>query len=289
MSFRLFHKNIEGNVITSDKEYKVIWSNPLKCYITLYAPDILKETLVNVNNKEMKTDAQGRLLIDCTYGEETALYIRHDLWSKGIIIRGGEGDKEVDLNADFQYVKVYKASGSLLKNTNITIGGKSYTSDSDGLVLLIGDYGTSKSLKFQAGANDYATKSVSFKGGTTNITLEAHVVAGSISASVWNFNSSAWDKKALTFTAPTYVKVIKLTGSGFDGWSDEANDSAYVGTSSSSESAGGTVIFSGTGSFTKYIGVTPGKTYTLYGRWISGGTLAYSDDINKQSVDVNLG
>lgn len=289
MSFRLFHKNIEGNVRKSDKEYKVIWSNPLKCYVTLYAPNALKETIVNVNNKEMKTDAQGRLLIDCTYGEETALYIRHDLWSKGIVIRGGEGDKEVTLKANYQYVKVYKASGSLLKNTNITIGGKDYSSDENGLILLIGDSGTSKSLKFQASANDYVTTTVTFNGGTTSITLEAHVVAGSISASVWDFSSSSWDKKALTFTAPTYVKVIKLTGSGFDGWSDEASDPSYVGTSSSSESAGGTVIFSGTGSFTKYLGVTPNKTYTLYGRWISGGSLSYSDDINKQSVNVNLG
>ena len=274
------------NVRKSDKEYKVIWSNPLKCYVTLYAPNALKETIVNVNNKEMKTDAQGRLLIDCTYGEETALYIRHDLWSKGIVIRGGEGDKDIDLDANFQYVKVYKASGSLLKNTNITIGGKSYTSDDDGLVLLIGDYGTSKSLKFQASANDYATKSVTFKGGTTSITLEAHVVAGSVSASAWNFSESSNKGRAITFKAPTYVKVIKITGSGFDGYSDEASDSAYIGTGSTAEynaTESNTVWYSGTGSFTRYIGVTAGKTYTIYGRWISSGKIEYSDDINKQT------
>ena len=269
--------------------FKALWKNPIPYSLMIKADNVLTSTFIKVNGKEVRTDAYGYITLKGFYGEDASFYIQYGNWSKVVTIRFGEKVSEITLSPDFEILTIKYPSGALVTNKTIQIGGVNYTTDSNGQVTVYGSYTSSKSLYFYLDGNNYVTKTITYQGNNTTITLEAHVIAGSISASVWNFNSTSWGKKALTFTAPTYVKVIKLTGSGFDGWSDEASDPAYVGTSSSSESAGGTVVFSGTGSFTKYIGVTPGKTYTLYGRWIKDGTLAYSDDINKQSVNVNLG
>lgn len=288
-TLRLHYQEIEGNVYVSDKEYKLVWSNPLKHYVTLYAPDLIVNKNVVVNGVIYRTDSKGVIVLEVNWGEEVAFFVQYGLWSKVFTLVGGTKPFDVRMDANYQNIKVYKANGSLLKGTSITIGGKVYASDENGNILLMGDYATTKSLKFQASDNDYATESITFEGGTTKVTLEAHVVAGTIDASVWNYGGSSWKKKGLAISVPTYVKVLKITGNGFDGWSDEANDPAYLGTDSSESAGGGTVIFSGTGSFTKYVGVTSGKGYTLYGRWISEGSISYSDDINEQTVSVDLG
>lgn len=108
------------------------------------------------------------------------------------------------------------------------------------------------------------------------------MAAGSVSVGVWNYYSSNFGKKSYTLTIPAVVKIIKITGTGFDGWSDESTDSAYVGTSGKTEQSGNTVIQYGNGSFTKYVGVTAGKSYTLYGRWIKD---AFKDWIYTQNGD----
>lgn len=277
------------SIETFGRTFKALWKNPLSYSLMIKADNVLTSTFIKVNGKEVRTDAYGYITLNGFYGEDTSFYIQYGNWSKAVTIRFGEKISQVTLSPDFEILTIKYPSGALVANKTVQIGGVNYITNSNGQVTLYGSHTSSKSLYFYLDGNNYVTKTVIYQGTNTTITLEAHVIAGSISASVWNFNSSSYGKKALTFTAPTYVKVIKLTGSGFDGWSDEAADPAYVGTSSSSESAGGTVVFSGTGSFTKYVGVTPGKTYTLYGRWIKDGTLAYSDDINKQSVNVNLG
>ena len=270
--------------------YKALWRKPFYICVSITADKLLNSTNVFINGEEVTTDKYGNVKLGGYYGEDKSFYIKYgDGWTKAVTIRFGEKFSEIKLDPNFQWVTISKADGSLVKNKSITIGGQGYSTDGNGQVLLYGDYKTSKSLQFKLSNNDYVTKTITFNGGTTAVKLEAHVVAGSISASVWNFSSSSWTKNALTFTAPTYVKVMKITGSGFDGWSDEASEPAYVGTDGSANIGGGTVIFSGTGSFTKYLEVTPGKSYTLYGRWISGGSLSYSDDINKQTVNINLG
>lgn len=42
-------------------------------------------------------------------------------------------------------------------------------------------------------------------------------------------------------------------------------------------------------SFEKYVGVTPGETYTIYGRNVAAGaTIEWSDEINTHAVDVTI-
>lgn len=45
----------------------------------------------------------------------------------------------------------------------------------------------------------------------------------------------------------------------------------------------------GNNSFEKYVGVTPGETYTIYGRNVAdGATIEWSDEINTHAVDVTI-
>lgn len=274
---------------TVDKRFKVEWKNPILFGIKINAPDLLRGKVVKVNGVDHTTDSNGALFVKGNYGERKSFYIQYGYWSKAVTLSVGAKEVKATLNPDFQEVIISKPDKTVVANQIITLDGVEHKTDANGKIVLFGEYTSSKSIYFYLNGNYYVTSTITYSGGVTNIVLEEHIIAGSIDASVWNYSASSWAKRGLTFTAPTAVRVMKLTGSGFDGWSDEASDPAYVGTSSSSGASGGTAIFYGTGSFTKYLGVTPGKTYTLYGRWISGGSLSYSDDINKQSVNVNLG
>lgn len=67
----------------------------------------------------------------------------------------------------------------------------------------------------------------------------------------------------------------------------------YVGTNGEAIANGDVEIaylssFSGN-SFEKYVGVTPGETYTIYGRNVAAGaTIEWSDEINTHAVDVTI-
>ena len=156
--------------------------------------------------------------------------------------------------------------GSPVSGQQITVDGANYETDSAGQIILTDDMGTSTTYRVKYSDIYYSDVYVTYtKDATYDVKLEQHVAAGSVSVGVWNYYSSNFGKKSYTLTIPAVVKIIKITGTGFDGWSDESTDSAYVGTSGKPEESGNTVIQYGNGSFTKYVGVTAGKSYTLYG------------------------
>lgn len=179
--------------------------------------------------------------------------------------------------------------GSVLESKQVEINGSNHMTNANGQITLTDDMGTSTTYRVKYSDNYYTDVDVTYtKDATYDIKLEQHVAAGSVSVGVWNYYSSNFEKKSYTLTIPAVVKIIKITGTGFDGWSDELPDSAYVGASGKTEQSGDTVIQNGNGSFTKYVGVTAGKSYTLYGRWIKDAVIAWSDEINTQIADVTI-
>lgn len=179
--------------------------------------------------------------------------------------------------------------GSPVSGQQITVDGANYETDSAGQIILTDDMGTSTTYRVKYSDIYYTDVDVTYtKDATYDVKLEQHVAAGSVSVGVWNYYSTNFGKKSYTLTIPAVVKIIKITGTGFDGWSDESTDSAYVGTSGKTEQSGNTVIQYGNGSFTKYVGVTAGKSYTLYGRWIKDAVIAWSDEINTHKADVTI-
>lgn len=179
--------------------------------------------------------------------------------------------------------------GSVLESKQVEINGSNHMTNANGQITLTDDMETSTTYRVKYSDIYYTDVDVTYtKDATYDVKLEQHVAAGSVSVGVWNYYSSNFGKKSYTLTIPAVVKIIKITGTGFDGWSDESTDSAYVGTSGKTEQSGNTVIQYGNGSFTKYVGVTAGKSYTLYGRWIKDAVIAWSDEINTHKADVTI-
>lgn len=179
--------------------------------------------------------------------------------------------------------------GTPLSGQTVNINGTDMATGPTGQVILTGDMGLTAKLHIIYNVTYIADVDVTYIADTSyTVTLEQHVAAGSVSVGVWNYYSSNFGKKSYTLTIPAVVKIIKITGTGFDGWSDESTDSAYVGTSGKTEQSGNTVIQYGNGSFTKYVGVTAGKSYTLHGRWIKDAVIAWSDEINTHKADVTI-
>ena len=179
--------------------------------------------------------------------------------------------------------------GSVLESKQVEINGSNHMTNANGQITLTDDMGTSTTYRVKYSDNYYTDVDVTYtKDATYDVKLEQHVAAGSVSVGVWNYYSNNFGKKIYTLTIPAVVKIIKITGTGFDGWSDEASDAAYVGTGGKAESYSDTIIQYGNGSFTKYVGVTAGKSYTLYGRWIKDAVIAWSDEINTHKADVTI-
>lgn len=179
--------------------------------------------------------------------------------------------------------------GTPLSGQTVNINGTDMATGPTGQVILTDDTGLTAKLHIIYNVIYIADVDVTYIADTSyTVTLEEHVAAGSVSVGVWNYDSRSLEKKSYTLTIPAVVKIIKITGTGFDGWSDEATDFAYVGTSGKTEQSGNTVIQYGNGDFTKYVGVTAGKSYTLYGRWIKDAVIAWSDEINTHKADVTI-
>lgn len=179
--------------------------------------------------------------------------------------------------------------GSMLENKQVEINGDSHMTNANGQITLTDEMGISATYRVKYSDIYYTDVDVTYtKDATYDVKLEQHVAAGSVSVGVWNYYSSNFGKQPYTLTIPAAVKIIKITGAGFDGWSDESTDNAYVGTSGKTEQSGNTVIQYGNGIFTKYVGVTAGKSYTLYGRWVQIAVIAWSDEINTHKADVTI-
>lgn len=182
--------------------------------------------------------------------------------------------------------------GTPLKGQTININGTDMVTGPTGQVILTGDMGLTAKLHIVYNVTYIADVEVTYTAAAVyDVALEQHVAAGSVTISEWAFSStSSYAKKPYTLVVPPVVTVVKMTGSEYR--SSTRMRAGYVGTNGEAIQHGDVEIayltaYSST--FEKYVGVTPGETYTIYGRNVAdGATIEWSDEINTHAVDVTI-
>lgn len=182
--------------------------------------------------------------------------------------------------------------GTPLKGQTININGTDMVTGPTGQVILTGDMGLTAKLHIVYNVTYIADVEVTYTAAAVyDVALEQHVAAGSVTISEWAFSStSSYAKKPYTLVVPPVVTVVKMTGSEYR--SSTRMMAGYVGTNGEAIQHGDVEIayltaYSST--FEKYVGVTPGETYTIYGRNVAdGATIEWSDEINTHAVDVTI-
>ena len=181
--------------------------------------------------------------------------------------------------------------GTPLRDQTVSINGVDTATGSDGQISLTGDMGLTEKLHIVYDVIYTADIEVTYTAAAVyNVALEQHVAAGSVSVSEWEiYSTSSYKKAAYTLVVPPAVTVVKITGSRKS--SSYKAGSLYVGTNGEAIQQGDVVIqYGGTSSapFEKYVGVTPDKTYTIYGRNVKDAVIEWSDEINEHAVDVTI-
>lgn len=183
--------------------------------------------------------------------------------------------------------------GTPLKGQTININGTDMATGTNGQVILTGDMGLTTKLHIVYNVTYIADVEVTYTAAAVyDVALEQHVVAGSVTVSEWAFSSTSSNaKKPYTLVVPPVVTVVKMTGSEYR--SSTKIRPGYVGTNGEAIAHGDVEIaylsFYGNKSFEKYVGVTPGETYTIYGRNVAAdATIEWSDEINTHAVDVTI-
>lgn len=182
--------------------------------------------------------------------------------------------------------------GTPLKGQTININGTDMVTGPTGQVILTGDMGLTAKLHIVYNVTYIADVEVTYTAAAVyDVALEQHVAAGSVTIREWAFSStSSYAKKPYTLVVPPVVTVVKMTGSEYR--SSTRMRAGYVGTNGEAIQHGDVEIayltaYSST--FEKYVGVTPGETYTIYGRNVAdGATIEWSDEINTHAVDVTI-
>ena len=182
--------------------------------------------------------------------------------------------------------------GTPLKGQSININGTDMATGPTGQVILTGDMGLTAKLHIVYNVTYIADVEVTYTAAAVyDVALEQHVVAGSVTVSEWAFSStSSYAKKPYTLVVPPVVTVVKMTGSKYR--SGTKIKAGYVGTNGEAIAHGDVEIAylpAGSSTFEKYVGVTPGETYTIYGRNVAAdATIEWSDEINAHAVDVTI-
>jgi len=182
--------------------------------------------------------------------------------------------------------------GTPLKGQTININGTDMAIGPTGQVILTGDMGLTAKLHIVYNVTYIADVEVTYTAAAVyDVAFEQHVTAGSVTVSEWAFAStSSYAKKPYTLVVPPAVTVVKMTGSKYR--SSTKIKAGYVGTNGEAIQHGDVEIayLSIYGhSFEKYVGVTPGETYTIYGRNVAAGaTIEWSDEINAHAIDVTI-
>lgn len=183
--------------------------------------------------------------------------------------------------------------GTPLKGQTININGTDMVTGPTGQVILTGDMGLTAKLHIVYNVTYIADVEVTYTSAAVyDVALEQHVAAGSVTISEWAFSStSSYAKKPYTLVVPPVVTVVKMTGKKRS--SGIKVKAGYVGTNGEAIAHGDVEIAYlssyGNNSFEKYVGVTPGETYTIYGRNVAdGATIEWSDEINTHAVDVTI-
>lgn len=182
--------------------------------------------------------------------------------------------------------------GTPLSGQTVNINGTDMATGPTGQVILTGDMGLTAKLHIVYNVTYIADVEVTYTAAAVyDVALEQHVAAGSVTISEWAFSStSSYAKKPYTLVVPPVVTVVKMTGSKYR--SSTRMRAGYVGTNGEAIQHGDVEIayltaYSST--FEKYVGVTPGETYTIYGRNVAdGATIEWSDEINTHAVDVTI-
>lgn len=190
-------------------------------------------------------------------------------------------------------LRIKMPDGTPLKGQTININGTDMATGTNGQVILTGDMGRTTKLHIVYNVTYIADVEVTYTAAAVyDVALEQHVVAGSVTVSEWAFSStSSYAKKPYTLVVPPVVTVVKMTGSEYRSYTKIK--AGYVGTNGEAIAHGDVEIaylpsYSGN-SFEKYVGVTPGETYTIYGRNVAAGaTIEWSDEINTHAVDVTI-
>ena len=182
--------------------------------------------------------------------------------------------------------------GTPLSGQTVNINGTNMATGSTGQVILTGDMGLTAKLHIVYNVTYIADVDVTYVANASyTVALEEHVTAGSVTVSEWAFSStSSYAKKPYTLVVPPVVTVVKMTGSKYR--SSTKIKAGYVGTNGEAILHGDVEIAYlayGSSTFEKYVGVTPGETYTIYGRNVAdGATIEWSDEINAHAVDVTI-
>lgn len=182
--------------------------------------------------------------------------------------------------------------GTPLSGQTVNINGTDMTTRIDGQVILSDDMGLTAKLHIVYNVTYTADVDVTYVADASyTVALEEHVTAGSVTVSEWAFSStSSYAKKPYTLVVPPVVTVVKMTGSKYR--SSTKIKAGYVGTNGEAIQHGDVEIaylLYGSSTFEKYVGVTPGETYTIYGRNVAAdATIEWSDEINTHAVDVTI-
>jgi len=182
--------------------------------------------------------------------------------------------------------------GSPVSGQQITVDGADYETDTAGQITLTDDMGLSASHHITYSTTYTADVDVTYVANASyTVALEEHVTAGSVTVSEWAFSStSSYAKKPYTLVVPPVVTVVKMTGAKYR--SGTKIKAGYVGTNGEAILHGDVEIAyltSYSSTFEKYVGVTPGETYTIYGRNVAAdATIEWSDEINTHAVDVTI-
>lgn len=188
-------------------------------------------------------------------------------------------------------LRIKMPDGTPLKGQTININGTDMATGTNGQVILTGDMGRTTKLHIVYNVTYIADVEVTYTAAAVyDVALEQHVVAGSVTVSEWAFSStSSYAKKPYTLVVPPVVTVVKMTGSKRS--SGTKVKAGYVGTNGEAIQHGDVEIAYlayGSSTFEKYVGVTSGETYTIYGRNVKDATIEWSDEINTHAVDVTI-
>ena len=182
--------------------------------------------------------------------------------------------------------------GTPLSGQTVNINSTNMATGLTGQVILTGDMGLTAKLHIVYNVTYIADVDVTYVANASyTVALEEHVTAGSVTVSEWAFSSTgSYAKKPYTLVVPPVVTVVKMTGSKYR--SSTKIKAGYVGTNGEAILHGDVEIAYlayGSSTFEKYVGVTPGETYTIYGRNVAdGATIEWSDEINAHAVDVTI-
>ena len=188
-------------------------------------------------------------------------------------------------------LRIKMPDGTPLKGQTININGTDMATGTNGQVILTGDMGRTTKLHIVYNVTYIADVEVTYTAAAVyDVALEQHVVAGSVTVSEWAFSSpGSYAKKPYTLVVPSVVTVVKMTGSKRS--SGTKVKAGYVGTNGEAIAHGDVEIAylpTYNSTFEKYVGVTPGETYTIYGRNVKDAVIEWSDEINAHAVDVTI-